>query len=191
MKYQLRLIDSCLWIYFCKVLQSYALILGILPCYLFVLFMRSSCINHVCFWNVVKFVATSLLLEDFIFSKVTDSTFPKHTVILKHTKILSRYKNFELWSLIKNIFVFEFILIWLWSALFVLWISGFPYFPDTKPTFLNLAEMYLLLNLSKHLSLWEFILKVIEFMHILNTARGSTQQTWFLIQQTVATENIC
>ena len=55
--------------------------LGPLPG-LIVLFMCSSRTNHVCLWNAFKFVASSSPMEDFIISKVTYSTFPKHTIII-------------------------------------------------------------------------------------------------------------
>ena len=49
-----------------------------LNCIVYVLLLNKSRVFEMLF----KFVASSSRMEDFIFSKLTDSTFPKHTILI-------------------------------------------------------------------------------------------------------------
>ena len=84
--------------------------------------------NHVCFGNFLKFVISSLPKEEFIFSKVTDSTFPKHIIIIYYSKIQKHFPTYKIlnFKILSKMFLLELVIIWLCSA--VMWISGFPYF---------------------------------------------------------------
>ena len=43
------------------------------------------------FEMLFKFVASSSRMEDLIFSKLTDSTFPKHTILIQYSKTQKKY----------------------------------------------------------------------------------------------------
>ena len=82
-----------------------------------------------CFGNFLKFVSSSLPMEEFFLSKVTDSTFLKHIIIMYHSKIQKYFPAYNIldFKILSKMFLLELVIIWLCSA--VMRISGFPYFP--------------------------------------------------------------
>ena len=90
--------------------------------------------------------------------------------------------NFKILS---KTFLFDLIIIWVYSPLFVLWISRFP---RHRSNFFEPCRGVFIANFKDAFTYWEIHLKVFVFMHVFNTALGSIQQTWFSIQQTVVKE---